>query len=44
MTTIHGFELVSQRAIPEISAHVSRYRHVKTGADLISVATADENK
>jgi Zn-dependent M16 (insulinase) family peptidase len=44
MTTIHGFELVNQREIPEISARVSRYRHLKTGADLISVETADENK
>jgi Zn-dependent M16 (insulinase) family peptidase len=44
MTTINGFELVTQREIPEISARVSQYRHVKTGADLISVETADENK
>jgi Zn-dependent M16 (insulinase) family peptidase len=44
MAIVHGFELVEERALPEANATARRYRHVKTGADLLSLVNDDENK
>ncbi len=44
MTTIHGFELIEEREIPEINTRARRFRHIKTGAELISMENDDENK
>jgi presequence protease len=44
MTIQHGFELVSEETIQEINTVARRYRHVKTGADLLSLSNDDENK
>ena len=44
MTTTHGFELVRQERIPELNAQARLWRHVKTGAQLLSVENDDENK
>lgn len=44
MTSTYGFHLLETRAIPEIQAQVSWYRHARTGAELLSVVSADENK
>jgi Zn-dependent M16 (insulinase) family peptidase len=44
MTVQHGFELVSEEKIEEINTVARRYRHVKTGADLLSLSNDDENK
>jgi len=44
MSKNHGFELVEERDIPEINSHVRLFRHVKTGARLLSVENDDENK
>ncbi len=44
MTTLHGFELLKEATIAEISSRVRLFRHVKTGAQLLSVENADENK
>ena len=44
MTVIHGFELVREEELPELKSLARQYRHVKTGADLISVINDDENK
>jgi hypothetical protein len=44
MTVTHGFELLRQQNIPELNALVRLYRHVKTGAELLSVINDDENK
>ncbi len=44
MDTIHGFELLDERRVAEIEARARLYRHAGTGAQLISVANADENK
>ncbi|MBZ0278495.1 MAG: insulinase family protein, partial [Anaerolineae bacterium] len=44
MTVYHGFELVSERYIPEINSHAKLYRHVRTGAELLSMENSDENK
>ncbi|MFZ2357933.1 MAG: insulinase family protein [Anaerolineae bacterium] len=40
----HGFELIEDRSIPEINAQAKLYRHVKTGARLLSLENDDENK
>src|SRR6478672_4398876 len=44
MTTTHGFELVREQAIPELNSTARLYRHVKTGAELLSLQNDDENK
>src|SRR6476659_3438318 len=44
MTTNHGFELVREQAIPELNSTARLYRHVKTGAELLSLLNDDENK
>lgn len=42
--TQHGFELLRTEELTEYQARAHLYRHVKTGAELLSVETADENK
>jgi len=44
MSTIHGFELVREQDVPEINSRTRLFRHVKTGAELLSVENQDENK
>ncbi len=44
MTTIHGFERKENRDIPELRTKASLFRHVKTGAELLSLENEDENK
>jgi presequence protease len=44
MTTTHGFELVREQMIPELNTQAHIYRHVKTGAELLSMVNDDENK
>ena len=44
MTTTHGFELLREQGIPELKTHAQIYRHVKTGAELLSLQNDDENK
>ncbi len=44
MTTLHGFETLEVRQIPEIDSKVTFFRHVETGAELLSVENQDENK
>lgn len=44
MTTTHGFELVRTERIPELNAQARLLRHVKTGAQLLSIENDDENK
>jgi Zn-dependent M16 (insulinase) family peptidase len=40
----HGFELIREREIPEINSLARIYRHIKTGAELLSMENDDENK
>ncbi len=40
----HGFELVHEQAIPELNTQARLFRHVKTGAELLSLENDDENK
>ncbi|MBN1965508.1 MAG: insulinase family protein, partial [Anaerolineae bacterium] len=44
MTTLHGFELVKEQDIAELNTHARLYRHVRTGAELLSLENDDENK
>src|SRR6266700_863634 len=44
MTIIHGFELLRAQEIPELNTSARLYRHVKTGAELLSLSNDDENK
>lgn len=44
MTLLHGFELVDEREIAELSTHARLYRHARTGARLLSLENDDENK
>jgi presequence protease len=44
MTVIHGFELIKGQEIPELKTKAFLYRHIKTGAELLSLKNDDENK
>jgi hypothetical protein len=44
MTLHHGFELLREAQLAEISSLVRHYRHARTGAELISVINDDDNK
>ncbi len=44
MTLSHGFELEREQKIDEIGSVARLYRHQKTGAELLSVISEDENK
>jgi Zn-dependent M16 (insulinase) family peptidase len=44
MSTLHGFDLVCEQAIPERHSVARIYRHARTGARLLSVLNDDENK
>lgn len=44
MTELHGFQLMQEREIPALNAQVFLYQHSKTGAQLLSMVCADENK
>ncbi|HOT90744.1 MAG TPA: insulinase family protein [Anaerolineae bacterium] len=40
----YGFELLETRTIPELNTRARLYRHVETGAQLLSLENDDENK
>ncbi|PKN72711.1 MAG: peptidase M16 [Candidatus Cloacimonetes bacterium HGW-Cloacimonetes-3] len=42
--TKHGFELIESREIKEIKTIAHRYKHLKSGAELIHYACEDNNK
>lgn len=44
MTMIHGFELCREETIVELQTVARIYRHVQTGAELLSMENGDENK
>lgn len=44
MTATHGFELVRDEQIEELNTRARLYRHIKTGAELLSLENDDENK
>src|ERR1044071_10090937 len=44
MTTVHGFELVREQPVPEYNTQARLWRHVQTGAEVLSLENDDENK
>src|SRR5512146_3347034 len=44
MTDNQGFELVRNQQIPEMKTRARLYRHIQTGAELLSLENEDENK
>jgi hypothetical protein len=42
--TTHGFELLREEHIQEINSRARLYRHVQSGAELLSLENDDENK
>ncbi len=44
MSATYGFDLVRERKVAEINSTARLYRHVKTGAELLSLLNSDENK
>ncbi|MEN4098937.1 MAG: hypothetical protein ROW52_03365, partial [Anaerolineaceae bacterium] len=44
MTDHHGFDLIRVQKIAEYNAMAKVFHHVKTGAELLSITTDDENK
>lgn len=40
----HGFELLRDETVDELQTQARLYRHIKTGAELLSLANTDENK
>ena len=44
MAAIHGFELIREQNIPELKTGTELFRHVKTGAELLSLKNDDRNK
>src|SRR5215470_5742683 len=44
MTVTHGFVLIREQALAEINSTARHYRHLKTGAELLSLISSDENK
>ena len=42
--SINDFELVTERQIPEINTRAKLYRHIGTGAQVLSMENDDENK
>jgi Zn-dependent M16 (insulinase) family peptidase len=43
-TATHGFELIREQKLSEINSTARYYRHVSTGAELLSLLNSDENK
>src|SRR5437588_5124574 len=43
-TVRHGFELLREQNLAEINSEARYYRHLKTGAELLSLVNGDENK
>src|SRR5262249_5998747 len=44
VTTIHGFEPLRERRIAELNTTARLFRHIATGAQLLSLENDDENK
>ncbi|MGO8671101.1 MAG: insulinase family protein [Capsulimonadaceae bacterium] len=44
MSDLYGFELVREEDLPDLKSRGFLYRHIKTGAELLSVVNDDDNK
>lgn len=44
MAAVHGFEKKREQEIPELKTQAELYRHIRTGAEVLSLMNEDENK
>ena len=44
MTILHGFELIREETVSELNSNARLWRHVRSGAELLSIENDDENK
>jgi len=44
MELLHGFELLAETKITELKTNAKLFRHIKTGAELLSLTNDDKNK
>lgn len=44
MAAVHGFEKIRGQEIPELKTQAELYRHIRTGAEVLSLVNEDENK
>ncbi|MBA4400236.1 MAG: hypothetical protein C0396_10300, partial [Anaerolinea sp.] len=44
MKQLYGFELIQDTTIPELNTRARLWRHIATGAQLLSLENDDENK
>ena len=44
MANLHGFALVADQQVAEVNSRMRLYRHIQTGAEVLSVENDDENK
>ncbi len=44
MKLLHGFELLEKKELTELKIEAKLFRHIKTGAELISLKNDDKNK
>jgi Zn-dependent M16 (insulinase) family peptidase len=44
MSILHGFELIREQTISELNTHGRLFRHLRTGAELLSLENENENK
>ncbi|SKA92868.1 hypothetical protein SAMN02745704_02455 [Paucidesulfovibrio gracilis DSM 16080] len=44
MAKKHGFRLIAEREVPEISSRALLYEHERTGGQVLSMVNSDENK
>jgi presequence protease len=44
MVQTYGFELIKKQKIKELNSEALFYKHIKTGAELLSIVNDDENK
>ena len=44
MSQTNGFELIREQHIAELNTRARLYRHIQTGAELLSLENDDENK
>jgi Zn-dependent M16 (insulinase) family peptidase len=44
VNAIHGFERIAEKEVPELQTRAEFYRHIQTGAELLSLVNNDENK
>ncbi len=44
MQSLHGFNLIREESLQEVGGTVKLFKHIKTGAELLSISNKDTNK